>query len=214
MKTDLDPDTLRSAPFIGITGKAGAGKTLAARWFLRNHTQVVKLAFAKSLKTMIYELIRESIPKTWPHKAGDYIDDPILKETPIPFLGNQTSRHLMQTLGTEWGRQTIHPDFWVGIAAAKIERLVASGFKSGKNYALLAIFDDLRFANEADMVRAYDGVILRIERPDANKPAAIAGHASEELDFPADITLVNDGTPDDLHEKLAEIWPPTIRKKD
>jgi hypothetical protein len=209
----MNLDELRNAPFIGITGKAGSGKTLAANWFLRNHVQVVKFAFAKSLKTMVYELIRESIPKTWPHKAGEYIDDPILKETPIPFLANQTARHLMQTLGTEWGRQTVHPDFWVAIAANKIERTLASGFKSGTNYKLLALFDDVRFANEAAMLRSYGGVILRVERPDTAKPAEIAAHASEEMDFAADVTLVNDGTPEDLHAMLAEIWPPTIVKK-
>jgi hypothetical protein len=209
----MNLDELRAAPFIGITGKAGSGKTLVAQWFLRNHVQVVKLAFAKSLKTMVYELIRESIPKTWPHKAGDYIDDPVLKETPIPFLANQTSRHLMQTLGTEWGRNTIHPDFWVAIAAGKIERLVGSGFKSGRNYSLLAIFDDVRFQNEAEMIRSYGGVILRIERPDAAKPADIAAHPSETMDFAADVTLVNDGTPEDIHALLADIWPPTVKPK-
>jgi hypothetical protein len=119
----------------------------------------------------------------------------------------------MQTLGTEWGRQTVHPDFWVAIAANKIERTLASGFKSGTNYKLLALFDDVRFANEAAMLRSYGGVILRVERPDTAKPAEIAAHASEEMDFAADVTLVNDGTSEDLHAMLAEIWPPTIVKK-
>ena len=74
-------------------------------------------------------------------------------------------------------------------------------------------FMDVRFANEADMLRAYKGVILRIDRPGLDKPADIAAHPSENMDFAADVTLVNDGTPEDLHAMLAEIWPPTIVKK-
>jgi hypothetical protein len=199
-------------PLIGITGKAGSGKTLAASWFLKNHTNVIKLAFASPLKVMLYELIRHAVPKTWPTRPADYIDDPILKETPIPFLGNHTARHLMQTLGTEWGRNSVHPDFWVAIAAGKYERLLASGFKGGE-IQLKAIFDDLRFANEAAMVRAYDGKILRIVRPDADKPADIDAHASERMDFDADHVIINDGTPEDLHAKLAALWPPTVKPK-
>jgi len=196
---------------IGITGAAGSGKTLAGTWFLHNHKNVTKLSFARPLKRMLYELIREAIPKTWPVKPGDYTENPDLKETPIPFLQNMTSRHMMQTLGTEWGRNNLHPDFWTGIAAAKLERLLGSPYHSGKTLA--AFFDDLRFPNEAAMIRDYGGVVLRIVRPGHGKPDEVQAHASERFDFEADVTLVNDGTPEDLHRQLAQLWPPTVEKK-
>jgi hypothetical protein len=195
-------------PIIGITGKAGAGKSLAANWFLRNHNMAMKLAFARPLKRMLYELIREAIPKNWHEKPGDYIENAILKETPIPFLGNHTARHLMQTLGTEWGRDAVHPDFWVNIAAGKVERLLGSSFHKSDTVPLKAIFDDLRYANEAALVHRYGGVVLRIERPGAEKPAAVDSHASEAQSFEPDVILVNDGTPEDLEQKLAALWPP------
>lgn len=208
----MNIDQIREAPLLGITGKAGSGKSMAASWLLRNHTNVIKFAFASPLKRMTYELIRDALPKTWPHTAAEYIEDPILKETPIPFLGNQTARRIMQTLGTEWGRDTVHPDFWVAIAAGKYERLIASGFKGG-SIKLRAMFDDTRFENEAQMIRAYGGVIVRIARPGTEKPAEIDAHPSESMDFEADVTLVNDGTPEDLYAMLAELWPPTVKPK-
>lgn len=198
---------------IGITGLAGAGKTLAANWLVANHAQVVPAAFARPLKRMAYELIREALPKGWPHTAAEYLNDPVLKETPIPFLGNVTPRRIMQTLGTEWGRQAVDTDFWVKIAEAKIEALMGSGFKGKDQPRLRAVYDDVRFGNEADMIRRRGGVILRILRPGAEKAATISAHASEHMDFDADITLVNDGTPEDLHTKLAARWPATIPTK-
>lgn len=207
-------DTLRAAPLIGLIGRAGAGKTLAANWFLVNHKNLMKLSFARPLKRMMYELIREAIPKAWPVKPADYMDDPVLKNQEVPFLGGQTPRHLMQTLGTEWGRHAVHPDFWVNIAAGKVERLLADPRHRSASYTLRAIFDDARFLNEADMIRRHGGVIVRIERPD-NTHAIDADHASErEQDAIApDLTLVNDGTPDDLRAKLSAIWPPTAKGK-
>ena len=206
--------SLPSIPsIIGITGRAGSGKSLAANWLILNNAQVVPAAFARPLKRMIYELLREALPKSWPHTAAEYINDPVLKETPIPFLGDITPRRLMQTLGTEWGRHALSDSFWVGLAEAKLEATLGSGFKGTDQPRLRAVFDDVRFANEADMIRRRGGVILRILRPDAEKAAEIAAHTSESMDFEADVTLINDSTPADLHAKLAAIWPATITPK-
>lgn len=195
-------------PVIGFTGTAGSGKTTAMNWVLRNHPTANRMSFAGPLKAMTRELIRTALPKGWEHGASSYIDDPVLKETPIPFLGNLTAREIMQTLGTEWGRNTLHPDFWIGIAAAKLERQLGSTFKKSDRVPIKVVFDDARFENEAAMIRAYGGVVIKIERPDVTKPAAIASHASEALAaFTADIVLVNDGTVADLEAKVAELFP-------
>lgn len=208
MTATPDPDLLRNAPIIGLTGKAGAGKTTAADWLLTEHRKSVQMSFARPLKRMIYELIREVVPKSHPVSPAEYMSDPVLKEQPLDFLGGFTPRYLMQTLGSEWARDAVHPDFWVMIAAAKVERLNASGFVSFADQPLRMVFDDVRFANEADMIRAYKGVVVRIVRPDAEKPEDIAAHQSEAMDFPADLTLVNGGTPDDLYALLAATFPP------
>jgi hypothetical protein len=204
----MTPDDIRRAPVIGLTGKAGSGKTTASNWLVRNHTQASRMPFARPLKRMFYELIRESIPKDWPHNAGDYLDNPAFKEKPMEFLGGETPRRLMQTLGTEWGRNTVHPDFWARIAEAKLARMLGIKGRNNETNTLVAVFDDLRFANEADMLRRYGGVIVRIERPGQEINADTDAHASEAIDFPVDLTIVNDGTVEDLEAKMAVLWPP------
>jgi hypothetical protein len=202
--TDIDLDRFRAARIIGITGRAGAGKSTAGNWFARNHKTCIHQAFASPIKKMVNELLQSCKPKTWPISPAEYMS-PAMKETPIPYAGNKSARELMQTLGTEWGRKAIHPDFWVSLAAAKIERMLGSGF-SGET-GIAAVFDDVRFANEAEMIRAYGGVILRIERPGSVLDAATASHESEEMDFEADLTYVNDGTLEDMYAWLESIWP-------
>lgn len=203
-----DPDKLRNAPIIGLTGKAGSGKSTAANWLLDKNGKAIHMAFAQPLKVMIYELIRKVTPRNHPHTAADYIRDPVLKEQPIPFVGGFTARYLMQTLGTEWGRNAVHKDFWVSIMAIKLERLFASGFANFKDQPLRVVIDDVRFDNEAEMIRHYGGVVVRVVRPDAEKPAEIAGHASEAMDFAVDVTIVNGGTVEDLHALLEATFPP------
>jgi hypothetical protein len=194
-------DTL--PPVVGITGLAGSGKTTAANWMLREHGNVIKMAFARPLKRMIYELMREVIPKNLPVTPKEYLDDPVLKNEPLPFLANQSPRRLMQTLGTEWGRQAVHEDFWVMIAAAKVERLLGSGALSSTKPGIKAVFDDLRFQNEGDMVRAFGGMVIRIERPGQPKME----HASEMQYVAPDHVVINDGTEEELIAKLSVILP-------
>ena len=194
-------------PILGFTGTAGSGKTAAARALLRAHGTANQMSFAGPLKSMARELIRAVLPRAWDHDASGYIDDPTLKETPLPFLLNITPRRLMQTLGTEWGRNVLHPDFWVIVAAAKVERQLGSTFKKSDRVPLKMVFDDVRFANEAEMIRAYGGKIIRIVRPDRENTAEVASHASEAMDFEADLTVINDGTKEELEAKMLAMFP-------
>lgn len=189
---------------IGFTGPAGAGKSTAANWALGCHKNVLRMSFASPFKAAMQGMIHSVRPRDHATTASEYINSRDLKEKPIPFLANVTPRRLMQTLGTEWGRNTIHPDFWVLIAAQKIERMLGHSYRQG-SIKLQAVFDDVRFQNEADMIRAYGGVVVRIERPDL---PAVEAHASEQLDFEADYTLLNDGTTEDLEAKLLAMFPP------
>jgi len=189
---------------IGFTGKAGSGKTTAANWALRNHKNCLKLSFASPLKAAAQGLINSVRPKSHPITASEYIANRDLKEQPIPFLANITARRIMQTLGTEWGRDTLHPDFWVTIAAQKVERLLGHSYRQG-TIRLQAVFDDVRFENEAEMIRAYGGTIVHIERPDLEP---VEAHASEALGFEADYTYLNDGTVQDMEAWLLENFAP------
>jgi hypothetical protein len=65
------------------------------------------------------------------------------------------------------------------------------------------VFTDVRFQNEADFVREQGGIVVRIVRP-----GQIAGNHESELnqsEVAADIEIVNDGTVEDLHNKIRAI---------
>jgi hypothetical protein len=114
------------------------------------------------------------------------------KEAIIPGIG-VSARHMMQTLGTEWGRACIHPDFWVMIARAETQRIMNDGGS--------VVIDDVRFANEAAMIRDLGGELWRIERPSI---AYDGSHESEGglEDITPDRVIVNDGTLTQLKEKI------------
>lgn len=142
---------------IAITGPAGAGKdTLAdeiANWG-------VKYSFALPLKQALNAMFG------W---AMEQWDDRTWKEAIIPWLG-KSPRQLAQTLGTEWGRDIIHPALWVLL----FEQRYAEHRANFGNMPFVVA--DCRFDNEAIAVAKLGGVVLRIERPGV---AGVSGHVSE-----------------------------------
>lgn len=92
----------------------------------------------------------------------------------------------MQTLGTEWGRVQINNDLWVMAARKSLERCEDN----------LIVFDDVRFENEASMIRELGGLIIHIDRGDL----VTDEHASEQgiADHPDDAFVDNDHTLDDF----------------
>jgi len=108
---------------------------------------------------------------------------------------NISPRHLMQTLGTEWGRDCIHPNIWIDIAMSQARNVCARGSN--------CVIDDLRFENEYDAIAKANGELWKVVRPGTE---SANGHQSEgrleHLQF--DVVIVNDGTIEDLHRKIAE----------
>jgi len=122
------------------------------------------------------------------------------KEEVIPQL-RTTARHMMQTLGTEYGRNCIHPQLWTMCAEARINKLLAEGIP--------VVVDDCRFPNEAALIRRLGGEVWRLSRPSAARNTT---HASEGAldDYPLfDRDLVNDGSLMDLYDRVNEILQPT-----
>ena len=163
---------------VGLAGRKGSGKTTAAALLVKEYG-FVRIPFAGPLKAMLRALGLEDV-----HLDGS------LKEKPCALLGGRTPRHAMQTIGTEWGRNLIHPDLWVMAWTAAVRNL------SWSTPGVVA--DDLRFVNEAMAVRRMRGIVLRITRPDAADDGD--AHESETtLDRLAfDGQVVNGGTPDEL----------------
>lgn len=120
-----------------------------------------------------------------------------LKEKPIPMWNNVTTRYLMQTLGTDWGRNMVHPEMWV--RAAMTEILYAVEDKETP-----VVVDDMRFPNEYDAMARQGATLIRVETPEQQASAA---HASEGAlnDHHFDYTIVNDGTVEDLYDAIDTI---------
>ena len=167
---------------IGLYSPApGCGKTTVAS-LLAEHQRV---SFAAPLKRAVWRLLDDLNLEGFRYARTD-------KEAIIPELG-VSARHMMQTLGTEWGRACIHPDFWVMIARAETQRILAYGGS--------VVIDDVRFPNEAAMIRELGGELWRIERPGI---AYNGDHESEGglEDITPDRVIVNDVSIDQLLEKI------------
>jgi hypothetical protein len=115
------------------------------------------------------------------------------KEEIIPELGC-TGRHLLQTLGTEWGRDTIHKNIWVMAMAKHL-----------KDYRKPVVIDDIRFANEVQMIRDLGGKIVYIQRDSAE--AVTDQHSSEQLykTVVADRVIRNNGSLSEFQDKIPSI---------
>ncbi|MCK8654631.1 deoxynucleotide monophosphate kinase [Pseudomonas umsongensis] len=67
------------------------------------------------------------------------------------------------------------------------------------------IIKDIRFENEASFLRAHQGSIWHITRPDLQK---VNAHSSEHgiAQAPGDVRLLNSGTLDDLKALVESVW--------
>lgn len=171
---------------VGICGKKFHGKDTAAMG-LRDF-EVVK--FAGGLKIMMRSFLTycgvsaEMIER---HIEGD------LKEVPVECLNGRTTRHAMQTLGTEWGRDLISASLWADTfkrRIAQFDRVVCT---------------DMRFPNECAMIKDLGGMTVRIVNPNVQVP--LDEHPSEtQIDtLPVDIVIYNHSTIPVLQETFRSI---------
>ncbi len=171
----------RPVTIIGLTGPAGCGKTTVAG--MVEGGVVIQLADPLYSGLAVMLGVDESILR---NRAS--------KESPLPGLG-RSPRQLLQTLGTEWGREHVGEDVWLRIAGRRIASLQAAG-------AAVVVIADVRFPNEAEWIRAQGGEVWRIVREPATQAAA---HASEQGIPPEliDRTIDNTGTPEQTRGLVA-----------
>lgn len=162
---------------IGFCGRAGAGKSAAAAMV----PGAVVMGFADPLYAAAALLLG--------------LPEPILrsravKDSHLEWLGT-SPREVLQTLGTEWGRSLISPTIWIDLARRRIDQWRQAG-------ALVIALSDVRFDNEAQMIREAGGEVWRVFR---TEPSAVpACHSSEHgvSDELVTDAICNDGTLDDL----------------
>lgn len=144
---------------VGFAGKKGSGKTTAATHLCKTQG-FVKYSFAEPLKVMAFQFIKSF---GYSDKEAHYFIHEN-KVDAIPAIG-RSARRIMQTLGTEWGRCQIGHDIWIKAARVRLKNT------PDKNI----VFDDIRFENEAELIRQLGGLIIHI-KSDSNEEDH---HASE-----------------------------------
>lgn len=122
-----------------------------------------------------------------------------IKHEPQEVLGGKRLRDFMQLMGTEFGRDMIHPDMWRQALKYRI--------RDKKK----VVITDLRFVNEAALVHSLGGIIIKIERPSLTEEDA---HRSEvELHSELiDHVIVNDGSIYQLHQRVKSIYRDLVRE--
>lgn len=173
---------------IGLTGRARSGKTTAAEHLARTYL-LEQYAFADPL--------RDGLMAIFNLDPTDFEGD--RKEQPLGWL-DCSPRQLMQSMGTEWARNTVHPDVWVKLAEQNLDYMTQA-----LDAVLGFVISDVRFENEADLIRRRGGTVVHIFRPDAqavNPHISEAGVAAQK----DDLMLTNYGTVEELLRSLDEVF--------
>jgi hypothetical protein len=164
------------------------------------------------------EFKKQEMPKCW-----NKLQQSGRSKVSIPM----TYRDFLQKLGTEAMRDGLHTNVWVNALFADY-RPVCDKFESkmlqtGGNYTSSICSDcdcfpkwiitDMRFPNEMDAVKERKGITIKVVRPVLNQTAyekayeETHAHPSETAldNAKFDYEIINDGTIEDLIEKVKEI---------
>lgn len=173
---------------IGLAGPARSGKSTAAEHLVGTYL-LEHYAFADPL--------RDGLMAIFNLDPTDFEGD--RKEQPLAWL-DRSPRQLMQSMGTEWARNTVHPDVWVKLAEQNLDYMTnALGAVIG------FVVSDVRFENEAHLIRRRGGTVIHIGRNDAKPVNAHISEAGVTV-RQDDLILRNNGTVDEFLRSLDEVF--------
>lgn len=165
---------------IALLGPAGAGKTTVSEYLIERY-DAKRYSLAGPLKQMVGSALGFTTEQMWGTQEQKEAIDPRYGHSPRWFL---------QKIGTEGCRATFGEDFWTKMCLEQIAREAPA----------LAVIDDMRFVNEAELLRlfprpGFHGYVWRLRPPadaEAKDRAAAAGKHASEREWavaPADIEI-------------------------
>lgn len=166
---------------IGLTGKAGSGKDSTAGRLVARHG-FKSVSFANPIRAGLQAVLG----LTDAHFAHPF------KEVVLKVYG-KSPREMMQSLGTTWGRESVTEDLWLILASKKITEYRRLGYN--------VVITDVRFDNEADMIREMGGEVWHIMRDSAGTEHA---HVSEHgvMWYEEDTIIENNSSLKELYRQV------------
>ena len=160
---------------IGISGKKRSGKD--------------------TVGAMVVEWLNEHGFDAAQVAFADQLKDEVAEATGVnrrmQEMDKERWRPILQWWGVEFRRHYFGQDYWVSKMTQKLLAMDED----------VAVVTDVRFRDEAEFIRDSGGFVVRVERETGLQD----GHSSEtDLDGYSEFqaTLSNDGTLDDLEEKV------------
>jgi len=185
---------------LGLNGYAGSGKDAAAAALVEHG--FARVAFADVLRNMLYAT-DPHIPLVTTETELNRVWESNREVERLSFIVDDVGwddakntypdiRRLLQTLGTEGGREILGENIWVNTALGDT--------KPGDNI----VITDVRFSNEANAIRERGGMVVKIVREGVGPVNNhISDNAMEFYDF--DYIINNNGTLEDLHQEILMI---------
>ena len=170
---------------IGLSGYAGSGKDEVAKILVSDYGYH-RIAFADKVRAVLYDL--DPIIMIDAYNKYITVQDLVNDEGWDDAKKHKEVRALLQKVGVSI-RNHIGESTWVQLAMKTM--------LNAPQLDLKYVITDVRFLNEADMIRANGGQIWRVKRPNVT---AVNNHISEtELDgYKVDQILSNNGSLEDL----------------
>lgn len=145
--------------FVGISGPIASGKSTLAEEIKRRlgvwdvETQIVSFASGvKYLASLEHKEDRYSLAADYFLSLGysnvsHYVVELLKAFALFPSIEGQKNRRLLQFIGTDLGRNKIHPDIWIRALEQKVDTLPI--------LPDVVLIDDLRFVNESYFVHLH-----------------------------------------------------------
>ena len=178
--------TTKNYKLYGIAGFARTGKDTIGNYMCGVH-HYRKYAFADPIK--------EAASKMFGVPLEYFYDGDRDRELVLPEW-DYSPRQMIQLLGTEGGRDLFREDIWV-----KRSEIEWKNFCSGEPVECGMVITDVRFENEAKMIREMGGKIIHVFR---DKASPINSHISEAgiVVGEEDTTIFNNGTLPELCDTI------------
>jgi hypothetical protein len=146
---------------IGITGNKGVGKDTVADYLVENY-DFQKFSFADPIKEVCRELFGFNEEQLYGNDKEEKDEEWGIKpREAFQFIGTDLFRKQMKNL-----IPGIEENFWIKVLEKKIEKCEKS-----------VVIADVRFENEAEMIRNQGGYIIKIKN---HKQKKIDEHESEK----------------------------------